>query len=263
VPYQKGGFTVENLPPGIVFKRPYNYGSRQAKAIMEVQEDIRFVLVNEGANVPQQQHLEPDPLSSNTHPVNSHQPLSMIQSVLTKIAGKNVAEAVLAAASNHIITEDEVEVTDLRLTQEDRLILWTHSNYFDLDAWSAVGHNIKVATEHKGIILPVYTEAEDEHFWLFYCPSTPLGEILKPKQGKAKLQGYWLNLDNNYSSTYGLLLPVVPDAQQEIQFRWIIKCDHGPIYLEHFLEVKEGVQFIMPDLFKNCILETLKKANFI
>jgi len=115
-------------------------------------------------------------------------------------------------------------------------------------------------TEHKGIILPVYTDAEDEHFWLFYCPSTSLGKILKLKQGKAKLKGYWLNLKTLETSTYELLLP---DAQQEIEFRWIIKCDLGPLYLQHNLELKVGAEFIIPAIFKTRIIETLEKANLI
>ena len=262
----KGGFTVENLPQGIVFKKPFNYGSHQAKAIMEAEGQITFKLHSEEedrSNSPSQQ-LSPDHTSNQNVSFQD-----IIRSTLRKIVGEEAVNGILAAAetgsSHQSISEEQVEVEDLCLTQEERLVLYTHcSSYFDVDAWSAVGHNLKVNADQTGVVLPVYTEALDESYWLFYCHHISLRDILKPKQGKAKLQGYWLNLVDagNNSLKYDLLLPS-PGAYAEIQFRWIIKCDHGPLYFEHTLEVREGVQFVMPVLFKDCILTTLRKSNII
>ena len=49
VPYLKGNFKVEGLPPGIVFKKPFCYGAQQCKAIMEAAGDILFVIQTEEA----------------------------------------------------------------------------------------------------------------------------------------------------------------------------------------------------------------------
>ena len=40
VPYLRGHFTVEGLPPGVAFKKPFCYGAQQCKAIMEAADAI-------------------------------------------------------------------------------------------------------------------------------------------------------------------------------------------------------------------------------
>jgi len=44
VPYVHGGFTVENLPDGIIFKKPFHYGTKQLQVIMEKKSEIKFVI---------------------------------------------------------------------------------------------------------------------------------------------------------------------------------------------------------------------------
>ena len=44
MPYLHGGFTVENLPDGIIFKKPFHYGTKQLQAIMEKKSEIKFVI---------------------------------------------------------------------------------------------------------------------------------------------------------------------------------------------------------------------------
>lgn len=46
VPYLRGGFTVENLPDGIFFKKPFHYGTKQLQAIMEKKSEIKFVITD-------------------------------------------------------------------------------------------------------------------------------------------------------------------------------------------------------------------------
>ena len=82
----------------------------------------------------------------------------------------NVLAAAETGSSHQSISDEQVEVEDLCLTQEERLVLYTHlSSYFDVDAWSPVGHNLKVNADQTGVVLPVYTEALDESYWLFCC----------------------------------------------------------------------------------------------
>ena len=76
-----------------------------------------------------------------------------------------------------------MEVVELRLDQEERLRLNEYSFYFEDDAWLAVGANIQHSTEAQGLIVPVFTESEDEKFWLFYYP-----ESIKTSQSIIYLQ---------------------------------------------------------------------------
>ena len=46
VPYLRGRFTVEGLPTGVAFKKPFCYGARQCKAIMKAANSITFVIPN-------------------------------------------------------------------------------------------------------------------------------------------------------------------------------------------------------------------------
>ena len=46
VPYLHGGFTVENLPQGINFKKPFHYDAKQLKAIMDNKDVIKFILIH-------------------------------------------------------------------------------------------------------------------------------------------------------------------------------------------------------------------------
>ena len=97
------------------------------------------------------------------------------------------------------IKEQDVEVVELRLDQEERLN--EYSFYFEDDAWLAVGANIQHSTEAQGLIVPVFTESEDEKFWLFYTIQNP-SKLVKASF-TYKIKGYWLDLQGQ--SNYKLL----------------------------------------------------------
>lgn len=159
VPYLKGGFQVHGLPDGITFKKPYNYGNHQLQKIMESAEQIKFV-------------LEKNPLLSQPRPtcIPNDKPSfdqRKIKVVLSKIAGLVAAERVLQS-SELTITEDEIEVMNLTLTEEETLLVHAYAScYFSPDAWLAVGQNMRHSDSIEDLIIPIYTTAE-ERFWLFF-----------------------------------------------------------------------------------------------
>ena len=70
------------------------------------------------------------------------------------------------------IEEVDIEVINLNLTQEERVVLYSCcKQYMTEDAWLAVGQNMTHIHEIKPLMLPVYTEAE-EKFWLLYGQQT-------------------------------------------------------------------------------------------
>ena len=110
--------------------------------------------------------------------------------VLSKIVGEEEANNVLL--SGKVASEESVEVEDLTLNQNERLILYLScKDFFDEDAWCAVGSNIQHRTEAAGIILPVYNATEDP-YWLFYFPGK-LNIVLNAKS-TTKIGGYWLDI---------------------------------------------------------------------
>ena len=147
VPYQKGGFKVEGLPDQLIFKKPYHYGALQRRNIMLAEKTIKFILESE---------------EYGSIPV-ADEP---VRQLLTKIAGANAAECSLRRESPQKIEESDVEVINLELLEEEKILLYSRCKpNFTEDAWVAVGKNMKHSQEEKPLILPVYTEAE-ERFWL-------------------------------------------------------------------------------------------------
>ena len=135
VPYLKGGFEVIGMLQGIEFKKPYNYGAHQIKKIMEAANDISFLIHNP------EELLESNTPSSST--VTSNANMESIKTLLEKIAGLEMAEKVLDNASEKI-PEDDVEVVNLDLTEDEKLILYANcEKYFSPDGWLAVGHNMQ------------------------------------------------------------------------------------------------------------------------
>jgi hypothetical protein len=105
--------------------------------------------------------------------------------------------------------------------------------------------------EMPGIILPVYTSAENENFWLFYTEEK-LRKIEKISPG-GSVCGLWLEL-----------LPDPPDKQvykvlaqhkEKVYGKNIIKSEHGPLYFfQHFnLSSSETQFFSMPKLLQRSI----------
>ena len=149
VPYLRGGFTVENLPDGIFFKKPFHYGTKQLQAIMEKKSEIKFVITsNANVNLQSNRDFIPSPTQPET-----------VVTLLSRIVDRQCAERVVRLSDK--ITEQDVEVVELRLDQEERLRLNEYSFYFEDDAWLAVGANIQHSTEAQGLIVPVFTESED------------------------------------------------------------------------------------------------------
>ena len=203
VPYQKGGFKVEGLPDQLIFKKPYHYGALQRRNIMLAEKTIKFILESE---------------EYGSIPV-ADEP---VRQLLTKIAGANAAECSLRRESPQKIEESDVEVINLELSEEEKILLYSRCKpNFTEDAWVAVGKNMKHSQEEKPLILPVYTEAE-ERFWLFYA-------ITKPTQIQqtgplTKITGYWLDL----RPTEGY--KVLDSEQVTLLGKNIIRTMHGPMY---------------------------------
>lgn len=135
---------------------------------MESQEDIKFTLkpkTNAGGQ--------------GTQNANQERPSTeddMIIRLLTAVAGE--ASATRALQNVRPISEEEVEVVDLHLPQEDRLLLYSNCRcYFDDDAWQAVGGNLRHSNDEPQVVLPVYTDS-DEPFWLFLA-TQKLSTVLK------------------------------------------------------------------------------------
>ena len=187
VPYLKGGFEVIGMPEGIEFKKPYNYGAHQIKSIMEAADSISFLIQDP------EELLESNTLSSSTVTSNDNN-MESIKRLLEKIVGSESAEKVLKNATEKI-PEEDVEVINLHLTEDEKLILYAScEKYFSPDGWLAVGHNLKHSSSSKDLLLPVYTEAE-EKFWLFLVNEKP-SRIAK-SLFTTRIKGRWLNLEAN------------------------------------------------------------------
>jgi hypothetical protein len=228
VPYLKGGFRVVGLPEGITFKKPYNYGANQLKKIMESAGNIQFII---------------DCHEHGKRDESSPPPLDEVKNLLAKIAGSDAAERVLFDSRANIL-EEEVEVVDLELSEEERVLLYSCSNYFSPDAWLAVGQNMQHADTTENLLLPVYTTA-DERFWLFRSNIRP-SRIAKCVFS-TKIRGQWLDLEDN--DTYSFVHDDVITGKN------LIRSAHGPLYF--VLGHAQGKHFALPDQFRNAILNVL------
>lgn len=168
--------------------------------------------------------------------------------VLAKIVGDN--EANNAMESQCKLTEEKVEVMDLMLNQNERLILYCCCRrFFDIDAWCAVGKNLKHEFASTKIILPVYT-ATDEPYWLFYFLGK-LEVVCKANPG-TKLTGYWFDLSDKGTTKYTLL-----SEKSCILGKNVVKTDHGALYFINDTELLPGVSWDVPPIFHDTILGIL------
>ena len=255
VPYLRGHFTVEGLPPGVVFKKPFCYGAQQCKAIMEAADAISFVIQNETTGEESNSNNQPETSSSSTITVSTMTDSTMLESTLKKVASDVNVGDILSGRKR--LTEEDINVEDCSLTQNERLTLYTRCrDFFDEEAWTAVGHNTKdISNTAKDLIFPLYTEAEDEDFWLFYCPGQKLSDVDMARPS-TKLKGYWLDRKET-GDKYTLLTPL-----DEIKVKWIVKTDHGTLYYEKSLNVN-GDDFELPSIFTKCVKVTLQKYGFL
>ena len=106
---------------------------------------------------------------------------------------------------------------DRSLTQNEHLTLYTKcSDFLNQDAWPPVGNNTKdISITTYDLIFPLNTEAEDEDFWLFYCPGQKLTTVYNTR-GSAKLKGYWQDCKTT-GTKYNTLEHV-----SEMKVKWII-----------------------------------------
>lgn len=242
MPYLHGGFTVENLPDGIIFKKPFHYGTKQLQAIMEKKSEIKFV-INTNVNLQSSRQVAPSATCPET-----------IVALLSRIVDRECAERVVTLCDK--IKEQDVEVVELRLDQEERLNLNECSCYFEDDAWLAVGANIQHSTEAQGVIVPVLAESEDEEFWLFYSIQNP-SKLVKASS-TYKLKGYWL--DQQGQSNYKLLNNH-PDV---VTIANLIKNGpYGPLYFSQMMEISDDQHFNIPEVFNNAILAALRRTSII
>lgn len=209
---------------------------------MEASHAISFVKIT---GEQRSMNNQPDTSTSSTITGSAVMDDDIIQSTLKKVASDANVE--------------DIDVEDCRLTQDERLTLYTRCrDFFDSDAWIAVGHNSKdLSNTAKDLIFPLYTETEDEHFWLFYCPGQTLCDIYNARPS-TRFSGYWLDL-KEAGDKYTVLT-----ALAGIKVKWIVKTDHGPLYYEKSLDVgANDSAFELPTIFKSCIRATLQKDGLL
>lgn len=213
VPYLKGGFKVEGLPDGIPFRKPYRYGALQCKKIMSVAKDVKFVLNDNGTESLDVETSGPNPLKKTIT-------MEAVKQLLTKIAGTQAAENAINSLEKKI-EEEDVEVVNLLLTEEERILLYSScKDFFTDDAWLAVGENLKHCNDIKKIVLPIYTEA-DERFWLFHTVAKP--SFIQKCRPFTKIKGHWMDL--RPSGDYDVL-----SEQIYLLGKNIVHTLHGPLY---------------------------------
>ncbi|KAJ7349559.1 general transcription factor II-I repeat domain-containing protein 1 [Desmophyllum pertusum] len=128
VPYLRGNFTVEGLPPGLVFKKPFCYGAQQCKAIMEAEDAISFVISNE-VTTRNENDNPPESNTSYTITLSTIADDCTIASTLRKVASEANIEDVISKTGKQL-EEDDIDVEDCSLTQDERLTLYTHCRDF-------------------------------------------------------------------------------------------------------------------------------------
>ena len=202
---------------------------------MEAKDDIRFVISGSSSSS--------QGTSSNLEKNASD---SIILRVLTAVVGEDTAKDVVT--NQRKVKEEEMEVEELQLSQEDRLLYGCCRSFFDDDSWAAAGGNLHHQGESKGVILPVCTEADGEPFWLFYT-SQKVSSVLK-SHAKTNIKGYWFDADDTTVGNYKLLHL----NNDTISVTNVIKSEHGPIYYTHRMDVKAGQSFAIPDCFKAAVM---------
>jgi hypothetical protein len=238
VPYLHGGFTVENLPEGIHFKKPFHYGAKQLKAIMENKDVIKF-------------NIQSVPTTTCASDETTNPRPSEILDLLSKLVDRNTAERAVNMMTR--IVEEEVEVVNVTLDQGERLLLNECSQFFDVDAWHAVGANIQHASETQGLIEPVCPESADEDFLVFYTVENPSKFVKAPEN--YKLKGYWLNLEEQ--SKYKLLR----GHQDSVKILNLIKNGaYGPLYFLTDMNISDDQYFYIPEVFDRAIHAALRDS---
>lgn len=140
VPYLCGGFTVENLPDGIFFKKPFHYGTKQLQAVMEKKSEIKFVITD---------NLDIN-LQSNRNVIPSLTQPETVVTLLSRIVDRQCAERVVRLSDK--IKEQDVEVVELRLGQEERLRLNEYSFFLKVMHGLLSVLIFNTPQKHKGLL---------------------------------------------------------------------------------------------------------------
>ena len=193
---------------------------------MESADDIRFIINTPTCETDDSQVLVP------THG-NTSLTTENVRGLLTKIAGLEAAERVLSDSLQKV-TEEEVEVMELQLTEEERLLL--HS----------CCQNMQHSKNTENLLLPVYTTA-DERFWLFRSNDKP-SRIAKCVFS-TKIRGQWLDLQSN--GTYSFVQNDVITGES------LVRSAHGPLY---FI-IEHCDNFVLPDALRSVVLKLLNEAD--
>ena len=134
--------------------------------------------------------------------------------------------------------------------------------YFTDDGWQSMKANYESTCEHKGYILPVYTESEDP-YWLFYYP----GKIsnLQNMEPETKVWGYWLNKTKK-QLTYELILCKNTMSIDAINIIGTVFDDemnsHDPVFLRKEVLLKSKSLVTVPESFHNRVIACLKEYGF-
>lgn len=262
VPYEKGGFTVKDLPPGIDFKKPSSYGKKQIELIMAAREKITFEVLPGSTNQCDDGNVADSETGIREDKLPPNQDL--ITSTLSALVGEGIAKL---ASKTTPIDEKDVEVENLSLDQDQRLTLYASCrSFFTCDAWLAIGGNIKwEEPQMPGIILSTYTgEHEDQDYWLFYTEEK-LRKI-KSISPNATIGGLWLDLKKDTTDD-SLIYRVLPQCHK-IYGKNIIKSEHGPLYYFHHFDISTSPQvteqlFTMPKLLHHAIISILTLSGII
>ena len=145
-----------------------------------------------------------------------------------------------------------MEVVDLCLSSAEKLTLYAScSHFFTPDAWLSVGVNLKHSDDATGLVLPIYTTA-DEQFWLFYTFSKPAR--IAESVSNTKIRGNWLDLKSDGS--YGIL------NNDQVLGKNIIRTTHGPLYFECKVNLTAEESFYLPGVIRSVILASLHQSGW-
>lgn len=185
------------------------------------------------------------PASSNP-PVLPSTDLTSLREVLAKIAGTDSADKIMSNLQEKI-PEEDVEVIDLKLTEEERIVLYSSCyKYFSHDAWLAVGHNMQHSNKSEDFLLPLHNNAA-ESFWLFHTNEKPAR--IKRCGHSTKIKGRWLNIEQD--SSYSFL------HNDTILGKNIIRSAHGPLYFS--FNHSDDLNYSLPEKNRHVILKVLEE----
>ena len=218
---------------------------KQPKLVQHQEQQQQQQHHQRGQPPPQQHHCQQEE-EQNTFVMSKI--MQWQKQVLSKILGEGEAKNVLHCGK--VASEENVEVMDLTLNQNERLILYLScKHFFNQDAWSAVRSNIKYRSDATGIILPVYNATEDP-YWLFNFPGK-LDVVLNARP-TTKIAGYWLDSCDTQKELYQLM-----SNRSKIVGRNIIKTEHGPVYYICDSEVFSRATWKMSPIFNDTIIKLL------